>query len=313
MLALTGLLAHFTHIQFHSYGSDPDDQSTFRSETPKLAAYFNAHPNLSADVGQVLFGETASMTGDGPLGYFLHKVYGRKGFSSDTELEAGCGIVPIKLQDKSRVHALQWAIGLEWYLLVDDRWRVAMSTDHPNGGSFLAYPEIIALLMDRTRREEVLKRVHPKVRENCVLGELSREYTLNEIAIITRAAPARMLGLENKGHLGVGADADVTIYTPSTDYQQMFELPRFVIHQGQIVVEQGEIRETFNGKLLHVEPTWDEAALEDIKKWFEQFYSIQFANYPVDDRYLHEHEVIATHRFPGETARQSKIRNPNSE
>jgi len=294
MQALDGLRAHLTHIQFHSYGGDPDDQSTFRSEVPQLAEYFNSHPNLTTDVGQVLFGETTSMTGDGPLGYFLHKVYGRKWFSADTEMEAGCGIVPITYKDKSRVHALQWAIGLEWYLLVDDPWRVAMSTDHPNGGSFLAYPEIIALLMDRTRREEVLKRVHPKVRENCVLGDLTREYTLNEIAIITRAAPARMLGLKTKGHLGVGADADVTIYTPSPDYQKMFELPRFVIHDGRIVVEQGEIRETFNGKLLHVEPGFDPGAVDDIRNWFEQFYSIQFSNYPVDESYLHEHEVVPT-------------------
>ena len=292
MEALSGLRAHLTHIQFHSYGGDPDDQSTFCSEVPKLAAYFNKNANLSIDVGQVLFGETASMTGDGPLGYFLHKVYGRKWFSSDTEMEAGCGIVPITYKDKSRVHALQWAVGLEWYLLVDDPWRVAMSTDHPNGGSFLAYPEIIALLMDRTRREEVLKRLHPQVRESCVLADLTREYTLNEIAIITRAAPARMLGLANKGHLGAGADADVTIYTPNADYQKMFELPRVVIHQGRIVVEQGEIRETFNGKLLHVEPAYDEAAVDDIQKWFEQFYSIQFANYSVDESYLHDHEVV---------------------
>ena len=38
-----------------------------------------------------------------------------------------------------------------------------MSTDHPNGGSFLAYPQIIRLLMDRTYREDVLKTVHPAV------------------------------------------------------------------------------------------------------------------------------------------------------
>src|SRR5258708_35307744 len=146
MQALSGLRAHLTHIQFHSYGGDADDQSTFRSEVPRLAEYFNAHPNLTADVGQVLFGETASMTGDGPLGYFLHKVYGRKWFSCDTEQEAGCGIVPITYKDKSRVHALQWAIGLEWYLLAEDPWRVAMSTDHPNGGPFLWNPADTSLL-----------------------------------------------------------------------------------------------------------------------------------------------------------------------
>ena len=64
-------------------------------------------------------------------------------------METGCGVVPITYEDKNFVHALQWAIGLEWYLRVDDPWRIAISTDHPNGGSFLAYPQIIALLMDR--------------------------------------------------------------------------------------------------------------------------------------------------------------------
>ncbi len=71
------------------------------------------------------------MTGDGPLGYYLHKIFGRKWFSADTEMEAGCGIVPVEYRDKSFVHALQWAIGLEWYLLAKDPWRIAMSTDHP--------------------------------------------------------------------------------------------------------------------------------------------------------------------------------------
>jgi formylmethanofuran dehydrogenase subunit A len=296
MQALDGLKSHLTHIQFHSYGGNADDQGTFRSEVPRLAEYFNAHPNLTTDVGQVLFGDTASMTGDGPLGYFLHKIYGRKWYSGDTELESGCGIVPITYKDKSRVHALQWAIGLEWYLLVDDPWRIAMSTDHPNGGSFLAYPEIIALLMDRNRREEVLRRVPDQVRTNCVLADLTREYTFNEIAIITRAAPAKMLGLANKGHLGVGADADVTIYTPNADIQTMFELPRCVIQGGRVIVEQGEIRETCDGKLLHVEPSYDPAAVNDIRRWFEPHYSIQFSNYPVEDRYLHAHEVVATNR-----------------
>src|SRR5207245_1848795 len=82
--------------------------------------------------------------------------------------------------------------------------------------------------MDRTYRQEVLKRVHPRVLERSVLKDLDREYSLYEIAIITRAGPARMLGLTHKGHLGVGADADVTIYTPGPDKRAMFELPRCV-------------------------------------------------------------------------------------
>jgi formylmethanofuran dehydrogenase subunit A len=286
MLALEGRRAHLTHIQFHSYGGGPDDQGSFCSHVPQLAEYVNGHANLTVDVGQVLFGETTSMTGDGPLGYYLHKVTGGKWFNGDTEMEAGCGIVPIRYKDKSFVHALQWAIGLEWYLLVKDPWRVVMSTDHPNGGSFLAYPEIVQLLMDRTYRQEVLKRVHPRVLQRSTLKDLDREYSLYEIAIITRAAPARILGLKNKGHLGPGADADVCIYTPSTDRREMFTLPRYVIKAGEIIVEKGEIRQECFGRTLHVEPAYDEGLVADIKKWFESYYTIQFANYPVDASYL---------------------------
>jgi formylmethanofuran dehydrogenase subunit A len=294
MRALEGHRGHITHIQFHSYGGDPNDQATFKSEVPHLAEYVNSHDNLTVDVGQVMFSKTTSMTGDGPLGYFLHKVTGKKWFSGDTEMEAGCGIVPIEYRNKSMVHTLQWAIGLEWYLLVDDPWRIAMSTDHPNGGSFMAYPEIIALLMDRSRRQDILAKAPEGVRDRCTLSELTREYTLNEIAIITRAAPAKILGLDRKGHLGPGADADVTIYSRDDDIQRMFELPRYVIHHGEIVVDDGEILSNKQGTLFHVDPGYDDGVVPDIRDWFENHYTIQFSNYPVDESYLHAHESIAT-------------------
>ncbi len=293
MKALEGHRGHITHIQFHSYGGGEGDENTFNSKVAPLADYVNSHDNVTVDVGQVLFGETTSMTGDGPLGYYLHNVYGTKWFSADTEMESGCGIAPIEYRNKSLIHTLQWAIGLEWYLMVQDPWRVVMSTDHPNGGSFLAYPQIIRLLMDRTYRQDVLKTVHPDVRKRCQLPDLDREYTLNEIAIITRAGPARILGLKNKGHLGPGADADITIYTPHENKETMFELPRYVIKNGQIIVEEGEIREELYGKTLHVAPDFDREIETDIANWFEQYYSIRFRNYPVSAEYLHAAEQIA--------------------
>ena len=286
MDALEGRRAHLTHIQFHSYGGEPDDQGKFCSKVQELADFVNSHPEVTVDVGQVLFGETTSMTGDGPLGYYLHKVTGKKWTSADTEMEAGCGIVPMVYKEKSFVNALQWAIGLEWYLLVKDPWQIAMSTDHPNGGSFLAYPEIIQLLMDRTYRQEILKRVHPRVLERSCLKDLDREYTLNEIAIITRAGPARMLGLKNKGHLGIGADGDVTIYNESSNILAMFELPYMVIKYGKVVVEKSEIRLQVPGNTLHVSPSFDPGLVGGIRKWFESYYTIQFENYPVTDEYL---------------------------
>ena len=296
MRILEGHRGHMTHIQFHSYGGGDGDENTFNSKVVPLAEYVNQHPNLTVDVGQVLFGKTTSMTGDGPLGYFLSKVYRSKWFSSDTEMEAGCGIAPIEYKNKSLINALQWAIGLEWYLLVDDPWRVVMSTDHPNGGSFLAYPQIIRMLMDRNYRADMIRDAHPAVRERSVLADLKREYTLNEICIITRAGPARILGLTHKGHLGPGADADVTIYTPDENWETMFELPRYVIHAGQLVVEEGDIRTPGLGKSLYVAPSYDEDDERDIAAWFDEFYTIRFKNYPVALDYLHDAQCVACRR-----------------
>ena len=56
--------------------------------------------------------------------------------------------------------------------------------------------------MDRNYRREVLKRLPDKVKERCTLPDLEREYSLYEIAIITRAGPARMLGLTAQGASG---------------------------------------------------------------------------------------------------------------
>ena len=70
---------------------------------------------------------------------------------------------PLCLQGQGGCFRLQWAIGLELFLLSQDPWRVVLSTDHPNGGSFLSYPALIQLLMDRSVRDERLRQVNPKL------------------------------------------------------------------------------------------------------------------------------------------------------
>jgi formylmethanofuran dehydrogenase subunit A len=292
MKALDGRQGHITHIQFHSYGGKPG--GLFTSQVPELAEYVNTHPNLTVDVGQVMFGDTTSMTGDGPLGYLLYQVTGRKWANVDVENEEGCGIVPIEYKDKNYVHTTQWAIGLEWFLLINDPWRIALTTDHPNGASFASYPRIIRLLMDREYRREMMKQVHQKAVTKTHLPELDREYSLYEIAIITRAGPARLLGLKNKGHLGIGADADITIYNKDEDKEKMFAVPRFVIKDGKVLVEDGHIREDMYGRTFHVAPKFEPSIEADIRDHFEKYYTVRYENYPVQlEHYLPQHEVVA--------------------
>jgi formylmethanofuran dehydrogenase subunit A len=277
MEALAGRRAHFTHLQFHAYGGPG-----WSSGARPLIEYVNSHNEVSIDVGQVMFGPAMTVTADGPVEYLLHKSSGRKWVNIDIELETGCGIVPFLYRDKAAVTSLQWAIGLELFLLSSDPWRVVLSTDHPNGGSFLSYPQLIQLLMDRGVRDERLKQVNPKLLAGSALTDgLNREYTLGEIAIITRAGPARLLGLAQKGHLGPGADADVTIYSRNPDIAAMFATPRYVLKGGAVMVEEGHLRRAPTGRRLHVRPAYDDTALSDIRKHFDAYSTVAFENYPV--------------------------------
>jgi formylmethanofuran dehydrogenase subunit A len=171
---------------------------------------------------------------------------------------------------------MQWAIGLEWFLSVKNPWQVALSTDHPNGASFLAYPQIVRLLMDSAYRRERLREVNPRVLQHSSLPDLDREYSLSEIAIITRAAPARLLGLKQKGHLGPGADADLTLYTPTTDREQMFQFPWMVIKAGELLLRDGELLgAATQGDILELPTDADDGPEQEFEDWVERHYSFQ--------------------------------------
>ncbi|HEX5386701.1 MAG TPA: formylmethanofuran dehydrogenase subunit A [Gemmatimonadales bacterium] len=283
MEALAGRRAHFTHLQFHCYGGE-FGKGPWGSAASRVVEYVNDHPEVSTDVGQAMFGAATTLTADSPVEYLLHASSGRKWVNIDVELETGCGIVPYSYKEKAAVSALQWAIGLELFLLSRDPWRVVLSTDHPNGGSFLSYPRLIQLLMDRSARDEQLARVNQKLLAGSALADgLAREYTLNEIAIVTRAGPARLLGLASKGHLGVGADGDATVYQREPDIARMFSTPRYVVKAGRVVVEEGQLRRAPEGRRLFVRPAYDSAVLRDIRRHFDAYSTVSFDNYPVRD------------------------------
>jgi formylmethanofuran dehydrogenase subunit A len=145
----------------------------------------------------------------------------------------------------------------------------------------MAYPQIIRLLMDRSFRDEMLAQVNPKVLDFCGLKDMTREYSLSEIAIITRSGPAKLLGLPNKGHLGVGADADIAIYREDDDKEKMFAVPRYVIKSGQILVEDFEIRNVVHGKTLATKRDFDPAAQPEIEQWFSDQYSVSTESYGI--------------------------------
>jgi formylmethanofuran dehydrogenase subunit A len=280
---IEGLPLHLTHIQFHSYGTEGDRK--FSSGAARIAEAFNRSKNLTMDVGQVLFGQTVTASGDSQRQHAnASHANPNKWVCMDIECDAGCGVVPFKYRDKNFVNALQWAIGLEIFLLAEDPWRIFLTTDHPNGAPFTSYPHLIKLLTNKSFRNDMLATINPDAAALSTLGSLTREYSLYEIAILTRAGAAKLLGLKDRGHLGEGAGADITVYTEREDKEAMFAKPDYVFKDGELVVKNGEVVKVVWGNVHTVKPEFDRNAAEkDLKSYFDRYMTMKMDNFIIRD------------------------------
>jgi formylmethanofuran dehydrogenase subunit A len=280
--ASEGLPLHLTHIQFHSYGIGGD--RNFDSGAARIAELLKQYPHVSIDVGQVLFGQTCTASGDSMRQYNGAKnADPKRSVIMDIECDAGCGVVPFRYRDKSFVHSLQWAIGLETFLLCEDPWRIFLTTDHPNGAPFFTYPHLIRLLMDRSFRKDMMLKVHPDALKNSTLPSLDREYSMYEVAVMTRAGPARSLGLKDRGHLGVGASADITVYADNSDREAMFKTPLYVFKNGELIVRDGKVIKVVQGATHVARPSYDPGIEKPLKEYFDKYHTIRMENFKVSD------------------------------
>ncbi len=111
--------------------------------------------------------------------------------------------------------------------------------------------------------------VQPRTRAcfSRLLGHWSRDQgalSLEEAIFKATIAPALWLGLDRKGRLQEGCDADITIFDPETIIDRARPEPgkldltpegiRYVIVNGQVVVEEGELTGNTPGRLIR--RTW---------------------------------------------------------
>jgi formylmethanofuran dehydrogenase subunit A len=268
--ALGELPVHLAHLQFYAYGKD--GPRGFSSAAPHLAEAVKAHRQVTVDIGQVMFGQTVTISSD-VLRQFNARgqAQPRKSVIMDGDGNGG-GIVPYRYRRTNFFNAVQWAAGLELFLLIDDPWRVFFTTDHPNGAPFTTYPDLLALLLSRDLRAQWIGTVPAEAMTVTTLPSIAREYSWPEIAIMTRAAPARLLGLADRGHLGPGARADIAVYRPGTDLAAMFRHAELVFKDGRLVVRQGEPVETVFGRTLSVRPGFDAAIEGRLAAWSENVF-----------------------------------------
>ncbi len=285
---------HLAHLQFYGYAAE--GPRGFSSAAPQLAEAVNAARNVTIDVGQVMFGQTVTISSDVLRQFAARSQASPKKYAIIDGDSNGGGVVPYKYEAGSFFNAVQFAVGLELFLLVNDPWRVFFTTDHPNGAPFTTYPELFALLMNKDLRTQWLSRLPEEAVAVTTLPSLTREYTLYEIATMTRAAPAKLLGLSDRGHLGVGGRADIALYRPGKDLAQMYRSAARVYKDGDLVVRDGRVTHYRFGRALQVSPPVEASMRRRMSGYYDARYGLASDFMRVPDHAIsrqHPFEAVA--------------------
>src|SRR5690606_30725144 len=126
--AAEGVPLHLAHLQFYGYGTE--GRRKFSSAAAWLAELVNASPEVTIDIGQVMFGQTVTISSDVMRQFSARGTAHPKKFVIHDGDGNGGGIVPYRYRP-DYYSTVQWAAGLELFLLITDPWRVFFTTDHP--------------------------------------------------------------------------------------------------------------------------------------------------------------------------------------
>lgn len=277
---------HLAHLQFYGYGTEGGFGMS--SGAAQLAEMLAKHKNVTADVGQVMFGPTITCSSDTmtqfngrawatPKKWMLRDAYGNGG-----------GVVPYHYKSKNKIAALQWAIGMEMFLLIDDPTQVYLTTDHPNGGPFTSYPDMIGQLMSADKRRSVIDSLPEEAMEVTTLPGIKREYTLSEIATMTRLAPARLLGLKDRGHLGAGAVADIAVYRQHSDPAETFRTAVWLFKSGNTIIANHTLQPATYGRTLTLQPDHDPGITAHVATVYDERFGVPPETFAVPERLMRD-------------------------
>lgn len=98
---------------------------------------------------------------------------------------------------------------------------------------------------------------------------------------MTRVAPAGLLGLSDRGHLGVDARADIAVYRLQSDRAAMFRNAALVFKDGVLAMREGSAVQGGFGRVLHVRPGYDAAIDRRFAEFCDEVYGVPHTAFDV--------------------------------
>ena len=274
----------------------------------ELIKALNSKENVDLDLGFLGFDSINPLvTSDRRLINFLTKNNSRnqKLITSAVENE-GDTFAILRIFDKKNLNdCFLWANALDLSLNVKNKWQLQFSINYPNYADINDVPEIAAHLMSSKARREFIEDLSQEFLKENNLTNNDQVLTFKDFVIITRASPAKSLGLGDiKGNLGINSDADINILDidinemdVSKNYEQLknsLSNIEYVIKSGKIVKNKEKIDLNCQGKIF-----WSQGFVEKEDKsvimkskvdFYKKYGSIFYESLgvSVEDNYLRE-------------------------
>jgi formylmethanofuran dehydrogenase subunit A len=273
---------HLAHA--NAYGLEGD--------TSELIEILNSNNDIDLDLGMIGFDKiNPIITSDRRLATKLMEGQENnyKFIRSANEFEGDSFIGFRKFDKDDPTHCTLWANAIELALNLKNKWQVQLSFNYPHYSHINNLPTFASLLMSHSMRQDFMKDMNDGVLKQTPLNGNEKIINFNEFIIITRASPAKSLGLAKiKGSLAPGADGDLNILNvdmnqidPSKDYDQLENALRdieYTIKNGQIIKKGNKIDLERKGKIFWTEGVVDKnTRLEFMKKkkiFYQKYYSI---------------------------------------
>ncbi|MBD3230692.1 MAG: amidohydrolase family protein [Candidatus Lokiarchaeota archaeon] len=287
---------HLAHA--NSYNIDGDNS--------ELLSVINSNNAIDLDLGFIGFDDINPLiTSDRRLiNNHMKKDNGEaKVIRTAYETEGDSFVSFRKFDKKNKEHCMLWANCLELALKTENKWQIQLSFNFPHYSHVKNLPKIVSWLISVEARENFMKNMNNDFLNNTSLNEINNFLTFNDIVTITRASPAKSLGLaEMKGNFSLGADGDVNIIDIdlneidiSKEYEKIEESLKnieYVIKGGKIIKKNDKLDLESNGKIFWTEgkTNVDERKkyIEKKKQFYQKYYSTFYENLEniVDEKYL---------------------------
>lgn len=238
----------------------------FDGNNENLINFLNENQNFDIDVGFVGFNQiNPVITSDRRLiNSMLTEDINenpRKLISSAVEFEGDFFITMRNFSKDNYKDCVLWSNALDLALNIRNKFQVSFSLNFPNYANLSDIPEIVTWLVSKDARENFMKDMNDEFLNNNSLSNNDKVLNFSDFVCITRASPAKSLGLTNiKGNLGSNADGDLNILDININEIDISKNPEklkralsnieYVVKSGKIIKKQKEINLNPNGLIF---------------------------------------------------------------